>query len=142
MSRWMGSALPLFEENPGRAARLAGRRIAAGTVRDLQDKEATGRRSRWPSRIARYVKEGSQIWSNPRTNFELLTLADVLWPSLLYLRLHPSPSFEVECQDLLSDLPGFYNPATRSISPMISSARPTRSRLLVPVRKRAHRSIR
>jgi len=45
-----------------------------------------------------------------------MTLADVLWPSLLYLRLHPSPSFELECHDLLSDLPGFYNPATRSIS--------------------------
>src|ERR1700681_2748529 len=45
-----------------------------------------------------------------------MTLADVLWPSLLYLRLHPSSSFELECKDLLSDLPGFYNPATRSIS--------------------------
>ena len=45
-----------------------------------------------------------------------MTVADVLWPSLLYLRLHPSPGFEVECKELLADLPGFYHADTHSIS--------------------------
>src|SRR5216684_5004124 len=45
-----------------------------------------------------------------------MTIADVLWPSLLYLRLHPSASFQRECYDLLGDLPAFYHPDTHSIS--------------------------
>ena len=45
-----------------------------------------------------------------------MTLTDVLWPSLLYLQLHPSPSFEAECNDLLTDLPDFYHSDTHSIS--------------------------
>jgi hypothetical protein len=62
------------------------------------------------------VKETSQLWKQPSDNFELMTLADVLWPSLLYLRLHPSPAFEAECQELVDDLPGFFHADTRSIS--------------------------
>ncbi len=45
-----------------------------------------------------------------------MTIADVLWPSLLYLRLHPSAGLELECSQLLADLPGFYHPDTRSLS--------------------------
>jgi uncharacterized protein (DUF1810 family) len=45
-----------------------------------------------------------------------MTIADVLWPSLLYLRLHPSAAFQLECDDLLADLPAFYHPDTHSIS--------------------------
>ena len=63
-----------------------------------------------------YVKDSSQIWQQPRDNFELMTVADVLWPSLLYLRLHPSPSYEVECNELLAALPSFYHADTESIS--------------------------
>jgi uncharacterized protein (DUF1810 family) len=113
----MEALLPLFEEKlswPACATSWA--EFAAGTVHDLQDKDATvavadGRRG-----LRAYVKESSQIWKQAGDNFELMTLADVLWPSLLYLRLHPSPSFESECKDFLSDLPDFYNPISRSIS--------------------------
>ena len=45
-----------------------------------------------------------------------MTLADVLWPSLLYLCLHPSPSLQAECEKFLDDLPGFYHSDTHSIS--------------------------
>jgi len=63
-----------------------------------------------------YVKSSSQVWHDSGDSFELMTVADVLWPSLLYLRLHPSPSFEHECNALLADLPGFYRSDTHSIS--------------------------
>ncbi len=62
-----------------------------------------------------YVKASSQLWNDSPDNFELMTVADVLWPSLLYLRLHPSSSFEQECNDLLTDLPAFYHSDTHSI---------------------------
>jgi hypothetical protein len=117
VSRWMEALLPLFEEKlswPACATNWA--EFAAGTVRDLQDKDATVAEAAGHRGLRAYVKESSQIWKQSGDNFELMTLADVLWPSLLYLRLHPSPSFEMECKDLLSDLPGFYNPETRSIS--------------------------
>ena len=117
VSRWMEALLPLFEEKlswPACATSWA--EFAAGTVRDLQDKEATVAEANGHRGLRAYVKESSQIWKQAGDNFELMTLADVLWPSLLYLRLHPSPSFESECNDLLSDFPGFYNPSTHSIS--------------------------
>src|SRR5438552_8650982 len=63
-----------------------------------------------------YVKDSSQIWQQPADNFELMTIADVLWPSLLYLRLHPSSSYETECLELLAALPSFYHEDTQSIS--------------------------
>ena len=117
VSRWMEALLPLFEEKlswPTCATTWA--EFAAGTVRDLQDKDATAAEVDGHRGLRAYVKESSQIWKQAGDNFELMTLADVLWPSLLYLRRHPSPSFELECKDLLSDLPGFYNPGTHSIS--------------------------
>jgi hypothetical protein len=117
VSRWMEALLPLFEERlswPQCATSWS--EFAAGTVRDLQDKDATVAEAAGHRGLRAYVKESSHIWKQAGDNFELMTLADVLWPSLLYLRLHPSPSFELECNDLLSDLPGFYNSATRSIS--------------------------
>ena len=117
VSRWMEALLPLFEEKlswPQCATNWS--EFAVGTVRDLQDKDATIAEAAGHRGLRAYVKESSQVWKQAGDNFELMTLADVLWPSLLYLRLHPFPSFELECNDLLSDLPGFYNPATRSIS--------------------------
>ena len=117
VSRWMEALLPLFEEKLSwPACATTWTEFAAGTVRDLQDKEATIAAADGHRGLRAYVKESSQIWKQSGDNFELMTLADVLWPSLLYLRLHPSPTFETECKDLLSDLPGFYNPGTRSIS--------------------------
>ena len=124
VSRWMEALLPLFEEKlswPQCATSWS--EFAAGTVRDLQDKDATVAEAAGHRGLRAYVKESSQIWKQAGDNFELMTLADVLWPSLLYLRLHPSSSFELECNDLLSDLPGFYNPALTA-SAMISSGRP------------------
>lgn len=117
VSRWMEALLPLFEEKlswPPCATSWS--EFAAGTIVDLQDKDATLAEAAGHHGLRAYVKESSQIWKQTGDNFELMTLADVLWPSLLYLRLHPSPGFELECKDLLSDLPGFYNPDTRSIS--------------------------
>jgi hypothetical protein len=117
VSRWMEALLPLFQEKlswPACATSWA--EFAAGTVRDLQDKDATVTEAAGHRGLRAYVKESSQIWKQAGDNFELMTLADVLWPSLLYLRLHPSPGFELECKELLSDLPGFYNPGTHSIS--------------------------
>jgi len=117
VSRWMEALLPLFEERlswPPCATSWA--EFAAGTVRDLQNQDATVAEAAGHRGLRAYVKESSQIWKQAGDNFELMTLADVLWPSLLYLRLHPSPSFELECKYLLSDLPGFYNPSTHSIS--------------------------
>jgi hypothetical protein len=117
VSRWIEALLPLFDEKlswPQCATSWS--EFAAGTVRDLQDKDATVAEANGHRGLRAYVKESSQIWKQAGDNFELMTLADVLWPALLYLRLHPSPGFELECHDLLSDLPGFYNPSTRSIS--------------------------
>ena len=117
VSRWMEALLPLFEEKLSwPACATSWSEFAAGTVRDLLDKDATVAEAAGHRGLRAYVKESSQIWKQAGDNFELMTLADVLWPSLLYLRLHPSPSFELECHDLLSDLPGFYNSSTQSIS--------------------------
>jgi hypothetical protein len=117
VTHWMEALLPLFEERlawPPCATSWT--EFAAGTVRDLQNKDAAQAEAGGHRGLRAYVKESSQIWKQSGDNFELMTVADVLWPSLLYLRLHPSPAFESECNDLLSDLPGFYNPETRSIS--------------------------
>jgi hypothetical protein len=66
--------------------------------------------------LSAYVKESSKLWKQPANNFELMTLADVLWPSLLYLRLHPSSAIEAECKQFVDDLPGFYHADTHSLS--------------------------
>src|ERR1700686_656856 len=117
VSRWMEALLPLFEEKLSwPACATSWSEFAAGTVRDLQDKDATVAEAAGHRGLRAYVKESSHIWKQAGDNFELMTLADVLWPSLLYLRLHPAPGFELECSNLLSDLPSFYNPATRSLS--------------------------
>jgi hypothetical protein len=117
VTRWMEALLPLFEEKltwPPCANSWTD--FAEGTIRDLQDKDATLAEVDGHMGLRAYVKESSKIWKQSGDNFELMTVADVLWPSLLYLRLHPSPAFERECHDLLGDLPGFYNPDTASIS--------------------------
>jgi hypothetical protein len=85
-------------------------------VEDLQDKSAAQIEAKGHTGLRAYVKASSQLWKDSADNFELMTVADVLWPALLYLRLHPSPSFELECNDLLADLPAFYHSDTHSIS--------------------------
>jgi hypothetical protein len=85
-------------------------------VEDLQDKGAAQIEVNGYTGLRAYVKASSQLWHDSPDNFELMTVADVLWPSLLYLQLHPSPSFEHECSDLIRDLPAFYHSDTHSIS--------------------------
>lgn len=117
VGRWMSALLPLFEEKlvwPSCATTW--KEFAAATVVDLQEKAATRVEVGGNAGLRAYVKDSSAIWKQPADNFELMTVADVLWPSLLYLRLHPSPSYELECQELLASLPSFYHADTESIS--------------------------
>lgn len=117
VARWMEALLPIFEERltwPKCASTW--KEFAAGTVADLQNKAQTEVEANGHTGLSAYVKQTSQLWKQPANNFELMTLADILWPSLLYLRLHPSPNFQAECDQLLDDLPGFYHSDTHSIS--------------------------
>ncbi len=128
VTRWMQALLPLFEEKlTWPACATTWKEFASGTVEDLQDKSATQIEVNGHTGLRAYVRASSQLWNDSADNFELMTIADVLWPSLLYLRLHPSPSFELECNDLLADLPNFYHADTRSISNDFTSPRNERA---------------
>src|SRR5450755_1520713 len=117
VARWMQALLPLFEEKlTWPECATSWKEFAAGTVEDLQDKASAQIEVQRHTGLRAYVKASSQLWKDSPDNFELMTIADVLWPSLLYLRLHPSASFQRECDDLLADLPAFYHPDTHSIS--------------------------
>ncbi|MHB8501635.1 MAG: hypothetical protein ACYDCG_20390 [Candidatus Acidiferrales bacterium] len=117
VARWMQALLPLFNEKlVWPACATSWKEFAAGTVEDLQDKSAAQIEVKGQTGLRAYVKASSQLWKDSADNFELMTIADVLWPSLLYLRLNPSPSYEHECKELLGDLPGFYDVGTHSIS--------------------------
>jgi hypothetical protein len=117
VARWMQSLLPLFEEKlTWPPCATSWKEFAAGTVEDLQDKASAQIEAKGHTGLRAYVKATSQLWTDAPDNFELMTVADVLWPSLLYLGLHPSASFERECNELLADLPAFYHPETHSIS--------------------------
>ena len=117
VARWMQALLPLFEEKlTWPACATSWKEFATGTVEDLQDKSAAQVEVKGYTGLRAYVKASSQLWHDSPDNFELMTVADVLWPSLLYLQLHPSPGFEHECKDLLADLPAFYHSDTHSIS--------------------------
>jgi uncharacterized protein (DUF1810 family) len=117
VARWIEALLPLFEEKLAwPACATSWEEFASGTVVDLQDKDLAEVEAKGHIGLRAYVKATSELWKDAPDNFELMSVADVLWPSLLYLRLHPSPSFEQECNDLLSDLPAFYHPDTHSIS--------------------------
>lgn len=115
--RWIEALLPLFEENLAwPICATSWKEFASGTVADLQDKDSAQVTVKGHTGLRAYVKATSQLWTDAPDNFELMTVADVLWPSLLYLRLHPSPNIEHQCNDLLADLPAFYHPETHSIS--------------------------
>ena len=117
VARWMQALLPLFQEKLAwPACATSWKEFASGTVEDLQDKDSAQVEVNGHIGLRAYVKATSQLWTDAPDNFELMSVADVLWPSLLYLRLHPSPNFEHECNDLLTDLPAFYHPETHSIS--------------------------
>src|SRR5207302_11325476 len=71
-------------------------------------------------------------WTQPASDFELMTVSDVLWPSLLYMRLHDSQSYRQECDELVKDLPGFYHSDTHSISNNFKPAENERADSLYP----------
>ncbi|MCU1269965.1 MAG: hypothetical protein JWN74_1259 [Acidobacteriaceae bacterium] len=117
VARWLQALLPLFEEKldwPRCGA--SWKDFATGTVANLQEKSQTQVEAGGHTGLRAYVKESSQLWKQPADNFELMTLTDVLWPSLLYLRLHPSAPFQAGCKQLVDDLPGFYHADTHSVS--------------------------
>ena len=117
VGRWMPALLPLFEEKLSwPSCATTWKEYAAGTVRDLQQKDSTRVQVHGNTGLRAYVKDSSEIWKQPADNFELMTIADVLWPSLLYQRVHPSSELEAQCKDLLADLPGFFHDDTHSIS--------------------------
>jgi len=117
VARWMQALLPLFEEKlTWPACASSWKEFATGTVEDLQDKSAAQIQVNGYTGLRAYVKASSKLWNDSPDNFELMTVADVLWPSLLYLQLHPSLSFEHECNDLVRDLPAFYHSDTHSVS--------------------------
>ena len=117
VTRWIGAMLPLFEERlEWPSCATTWKEFAASTVKDLQEKASVQVEVAEHTGLRAYVKGSSQIWTQPPDDFELMTLSDVLWPSLLYLRLHNNPSYQQECDALLKDLPGFYRSATKSIS--------------------------
>jgi hypothetical protein len=117
VARWMQALLPLFEEKlDWPQCATSWKEFATGTVEDLQDKASAQIEVQGHTGLRAYVKASSQLWKDSPDNFELMTIVDVLWPSLLYLHLHPSASFQRECDDLVADLPAFYHPDTHSIS--------------------------
>lgn len=117
VTRWMQALLPLFEENlQWPACARTWKEMAAGTIQDLEDTSRVQVAVNGYTGLRAYVKGTSKLWQQPADDFELMTVADVLWPALLYVRLHPSPAFERECSQLLAGLPNFYRANTRSIS--------------------------
>jgi hypothetical protein len=117
VKRWMSALLPLFDERldwPPCSA--SWKKFAESTVEDLQNQVAVQAEVNGHRGLRAYVKDSSKIWQESGQSFELMTVADVLWPSLLYLKLHSSSEYDAECKELLADLPGFYNPDTQSIS--------------------------
>jgi hypothetical protein len=117
VTRWMNALLPLFEEKLAwPKCATAWKDFAAGTVEDLQQKDLTEVQVSGHLGLRAYVKESSQIWKQPSDNFELMSVADILWPSLLYLKLHPSSAYQRHCEQLVAGLPSFYHSDSHSIS--------------------------
>ncbi len=115
--RWIDALLPRFQEElTWPTCATAWEKFAAGTVRDLQQVSASQVSFNGHTGLRSYSKASSNIWKQPDDNFELMTVADVLWPSLLYLRLHPQAEYGTECDKLLANMPGFYHDDTHSIS--------------------------
>jgi hypothetical protein len=115
--RWMSALLPLFSERlDWPKCSTTWTDFANGTVADLKNKDASQIEVDGHAGLLAYVKDSSKIWKQPPANFELMTVADVLWPSLLYLRLHPDVQFSAECDRLLESVPRFYDPRTKTIA--------------------------
>ncbi len=117
VARWMKALLPLFEEKlEWPSCATTWKEFADNTVQDLQQKGPAQVEVDGHLGLRAYVKGSSQIWTQPADDFELMTVADVLWPSLLYSRLHNTQSYQQMCGRLVKALPSFYRPETSSIS--------------------------
>lgn len=117
VARWMEALMPLFREKLAwPKCATTWKEFAAGMVRDVQQPDVALITVNGHRGLRAYVKATSELWHETGKNFELMTTADVLWPSLLYLKVHPDGAFQQVVNDLLGSLPLFYHADTRSIS--------------------------
>lgn len=121
VTRWMEALFPLLQEDLAwPKCATTWRQFAEGTAEDLQQSDLACIDVNGHRGLLAYVKGSSKLWKPPSDDFELMTLADVVWPSLLYLRVQPpSPktsAFEDATRQLINSLPFFYRSKTRSIS--------------------------
>jgi hypothetical protein len=117
VARWMEALLPLFEERlDWPSCATSWREFAAGATNDIQQKDAVLITVNGHRGLRAYVKATSELLHETGENFELMTMADVLWPSLLYLKVQPNSGYQQVVHDLLESMPLFYHDDTRSIS--------------------------
>jgi len=117
VARWMEALLPLFEERlDWPPCATSWKAFAAGAASDVQPKDAALITVNGHRGLRAYVKATSELWHETGESFELMTMADVLWPSLLYLKVQPDPGYQQVVHDLLESMPFFYHQDTRSIS--------------------------
>jgi len=116
VARWMEALLPLFEERlDWPPCATTWKEFAAGAVNDVQQKDVALITVNGHRGLRAYVKATSELWHETGESFELMTMADVLWPSLLYLKVQPDPGYQQVVNDLLESMPLFYHQDTRSI---------------------------
>jgi hypothetical protein len=117
VNRWMEALLPLFEENLAwPKCATSWKQFAAGTIGDIQQKDVALISVQGHRGLRAYVKSTSELWHESGENFELMTMADVLWPSLLYLKLHPDPAQRQVLNELLESMPLFYHQDRQTLS--------------------------
>ena len=96
-------------------------RVAAGTVADLLDADQIHVVARKAGEdealgLRAYVRDAPRIYEPPPDTFELMTLADVVPPLLLYLRLHPDDETRRLAVRLAASLSGFGHPEADFVS--------------------------
>ncbi|TAM80272.1 MAG: hypothetical protein EPN47_16065 [Acidobacteria bacterium] len=117
VARWMEALMPLFREKldwPPCAA--SWKEFAEGMVQDVQKPGVALITVNGHRGLRAYVKQTSELWHESGNNFELMTVADVLWPSMLYLKIHPDPAYQQVIDDLLATLPHFYDADLETLS--------------------------
>jgi hypothetical protein len=93
--------------------------VAAGTLRDLKQPQQVQVEVSGPIDfhlgLRAYAKAASNFYNPADDHFELMTVADVLAPLLLYLRLNPDEEAVSLSKRLLTSLPGFHYPSLHYI---------------------------
>ena len=120
-------------------------RIAAGVVGDLLD--ASQVQVTVPSGtdtvfgLRAYVRDAPGFYEPEPDRFELMTVADVVPPLLLYLRLHPDEAARELVGRLHASLPRFHRPErTTDLEPVPGRRGRAGRRHLVPVPQRPHQA--